>query len=85
MKNMKYNEDVTWLIIVYGGSTGFVAVQVMIINVATRVQNMSCMNGRNVMDRVLAVCVNGTVSKIIIDIAKARAPPSLLGIDRRIP
>lgn len=37
------------------------------------------------MGRRLAVCVNGIVNKIIIDITKANAPPSLLGMDRRIP
>lgn len=70
---------------VNGGSTGFVAVHVITRNVAANVQNISCMNGRNIIDRSLDVCVNGIVSRIMIDIARANAPPNLLGMDRRIP
>jgi len=43
------------------------------------------MSGRNVIDRSLDVWINGTVNRIIIDIARANAPPSLFGIDRRMP
>jgi len=70
---------------VNGGSTGFVAVQVITRNVAANVQNISCMNGRNIIDRSFDVWVNGVVSRIIIDIVRASAPPSLFGMDRKIP
>lgn len=85
MKNMKYISAAAWLIVVNGGSTGFVAVHVITRNVAVNVQNRSCMSGRNVIDRSLDVWVNGVVRRIIMDIVKASAPPSLLGTDRRTP
>lgn len=84
-KNVKYSVEVTWLIMMNGGSTGFVAAHVMVINVDTSVQNISCDRGRKVIGRRRAVCVNGIVNRIIIDITNANAPPSLLGMDRRIP
>lgn len=31
------------------------------------------------------MCVNGVVNRIRMDITRANAPPSLFGIDRRIP
>lgn len=68
-----------------GGSTGFVAVHVITRKVAANIQNVICINGRNIIDRILDVWVNGTVMRIIIDIVRASAPPSLFGIDRRIP
>lgn len=77
--------DATWLIEMNGGSTGFVAAQVISTNVDVNVQNISCMSGRNVIDRSLDVWINGTENRIIIDIARANAPPSLFGIDRRMP
>jgi len=77
--------DATWLIEMNGGSTGFVAAQVISTNVDVNVQNISCMSGRNVIDRSLDVWINGTVNRIIIDIARGNAPPSLFGIDRRMP
>lgn len=77
--------DATWLIAMNGGSTGFVAAQVISTNVDVNVQNISCISGRNVIDRSLDVWINGTVNRIIIDNARANAPPSLFGIDRRMP
>lgn len=85
MKKVKYNAAVAWLMIIYGGSTGFVAAHVMVMNVEISVQNISCENGRKVIGRRWAVCVNGMVNKIMIDITNANAPPSLFGMDRRIP
>lgn len=40
---------------VNGGSTGLVAVHVIVINVVTKVQNISCMIGRKVIGRTLEV------------------------------
>lgn len=85
IKKVKYSVAVAWLIMMYGGSTGFVAAHVMVMNVEIRVQNISCESGRKVIGRRWAVCVSGAVSRIIIDITRARAPPSLFGIDRRMP
>lgn len=31
------------------------------------------------------MCVNGMVNRIMIDVTRANAPPSLLGMDRRMP
>lgn len=85
MKNMKYIMAVAWPIVVNGGSTGLVAAHVIVIKVATKVQNISCIKGRNVIDRIYEVCVNGIVSRMATDITRATVPPSLFGIDRRIP
>lgn len=70
---------------VNGVSTGLVAAHVIMMKVATRVQNVSWARGRKVIDRTWEVWVNGNVSKIMIDIIRAIVPPSLLGIDRRMP
>lgn len=50
-KNVKYSVEVTWLMMMNGGSTGFVAAHVMVANVATNVQNISCDSGRKVIGR----------------------------------
>lgn len=85
MKNVKYVIEASWPISVNGGSTGLVAAQVMMMNVVVKVQNISCIKGRNVMDRIWEVWVNGVVKRMAMDMTKARAPPSLFGIDRRMP
>lgn len=85
MKNEKYRIEVVWPIVVNGGSTGLVAAHVIVMNVATRVQNMSCISGRNVIARMCDVWVNGIVSRMATDNNRATVPPSLFGIDRRIP
>ena len=51
---------------------------------ATRIQNMHWLIGRNIMLRCLDVWRKGTSAKIRIERTRARTPPSLLGIDRRI-
>lgn len=61
------------------------AAHVMVMNVETSVQNISCESGRKVMGRKWAVCVSGMINRIMIDITRANAPPNLFGIDRRIP
>lgn len=85
MKKVKYSVAVVWLMMMYGGSTGFVAAHEMVMNVEINVQNISCDRGRKVIGRKWAVCVNGVVNRIMIDITRARAPPSLFGMDRRMP
>lgn len=51
MKKVKYSVAVTWLMMMYGGSTGFVAAHVIVMNVDTSVQNISCDSGRKVIGR----------------------------------
>lgn len=51
---------------------------------ATRVQNKHWLIGRNIMLRCLDVWRRGTIARIKIERTRARTPPSLLGIDRKI-
>lgn len=55
------------------------------MNVVAKVQNVSCMRGRNIIERVWEVWVKGVVKRMMMDRTRARAPPSLFGIERRIP
>lgn len=45
---------------------------------------MSCASGRNALVRWGELWRLGTTSRIMMDSAKARTPPSLLGMARRI-
>lgn len=49
-----------------------------------RVQKRVCDRGRNVLPRCFEVCSMGTTIRIKIDMSRAKTPPSLLGIDRRM-
>lgn len=51
---------------------------------AINVQNRNWVTGRNVRLRCFEVWISGTTSRTRIDARRARTPPSLLGIDRRI-
>ena len=51
---------------------------------ATRIQNMHWLIGRNIRLRCLDVWRKGTSTRIRIERTRARTPPILLGIDRRI-
>lgn len=51
---------------------------------ATRIQYIVCVIGRKARVRCLDVCRNGIKARIRIDRIRARTPPSLLGIDRRM-
>lgn len=51
---------------------------------ATRVQKNSLASGRNIKVRWLDVWKRGIRKRIIIENSRARTPPSLLGIDRRM-
>lgn len=51
---------------------------------AIRIQNRYWLSGRKIMLCCLAVCSRGIIAKIRIEKNKARTPPSLLGIDRKI-
>lgn len=67
-----------------GCSTGIPPIQVKMSTSATRVQNNSCVRGRNVRLRCLDVWRKGTIIRTRIEDSSARTPPSLLGIERRI-
>lgn len=71
--------------VINGGSTGLEAVHVIVTKVAINVQNRICDSGRNIIDRVCEVWVKGAVVKIRTDKSNASVPPSLFGIDRRMP
>lgn len=47
-------------------------------------QNRLCEIGRNALPRCLDRCRIGTIIRIRIENSRARTPPSLLGIERRI-
>lgn len=74
----------TWPIIMKGGSTGCIPIQVKIRTDVTKIQNVSLVKGMNARDDIFNFWVKGKINKIIIDMIKAITPPNLLGIDRRI-
>lgn len=67
-----------------GCSAGWLPTHVRINRLVTKIQNRICDRGRKVIDRCLDVWSRGMRNKIRTEAARARTPPSLLGIDRRI-
>lgn len=67
-----------------GCSTGIPPIQVRMATSATKSQNKNCVSGRKVSPRCLEVCKMGTTIKTRIEKRRARTPPSLLGIERRM-
>lgn len=67
-----------------GCSTGMPPIQVRMATSATRAQNRNCVIGRNVRPRCLDVWRIGTTIKTRIENRRAKTPPSLLGIERRM-
>lgn len=59
-------------------------IQVRIITSAIKVQNKNCDSGRNVRLRCFDVWRKGITIRTKIEARRARTPPSLLGMDRRI-
>lgn len=51
---------------------------------ATRLQKKIFVIGRNIRLRSFEVCTIGRINRTRIDSKRARTPPNLLGIDRRI-
>ena len=51
---------------------------------AIRVQNKVWVIGRNIVPRCFDVCINGTTKSTRIEARRARTPPSLFGIERRM-
>lgn len=76
--------DATCPMMIKGCSTGMPPIQVSTSMSATRVQNKNCVRGRNVSPRCLEVCRVGTRNNTRIEANKARTPPSLFGIDRKM-
>lgn len=67
-----------------GCSTGWLPIHVRISRLATSTQNRICDSGRKVIERCLEVCRSGIRNRTRMEAARARTPPSLFGIDRRI-
>lgn len=83
-KRKKYRKDATWPIIIKGCSTGIPPIQVRMATSAIRVQKRNWERGRNVTPRCFEVWRIGTTISTKIDANKAKTPPSLLGIERRM-
>lgn len=80
----KYRIDASWPIIINGYSTGCPPIQVNVNRSATKIQNMHWLSGRNIMLRCLDRWSSGKSIRIRIENTKAKTPPILLGMDRRI-
>lgn len=76
--------EATCPMITNGCSTGIPPIQVRMATSATRVQNKNCVIGRNVRPRCLDVWRIGTTIKTRIEKRRAKTPPSLFGIERRM-
>lgn len=67
-----------------GCSTGWLPTHVRIRRFDARLQNASWERGRKVIVRCLDLCRKGIRNRMRTEAARARTPPSLLGIDRRM-
>lgn len=67
-----------------GCSTGCPPIHVSVSRSATRIQKRVWLIGRNIMLRCFDVWRRGMIARIAIDRMRARTPPSLFGIERRI-
>lgn len=76
--------DASCPMIIYGCSTGCPPIHVSVSRSAAKIQKRHWLNGRNIMLRCLDTCNRGIRMRIRIESTRARTPPSLLGIDRRI-
>lgn len=83
-KIQKYSADATCPMIINGCSTGMPPIHVRIMTSAIRAQNRNCAVGRKVRARCLDVWRMGTSIRMRIEASRARTPPSLFGIERRI-
>lgn len=70
--------------VIKGYSTGWPPIHVRVRRSATRSQNRHWLRGRNIIPRCLEVWRIGMIARIRMESTRARTPPSLLGIDRRI-
>lgn len=76
--------EASWPMMMNGCSTGWLPTQVRMSRLATRVQNRICDRGRNVIVRCLDLWRSGLKNRTSTEAARARTPPSLLGIERRM-
>lgn len=67
-----------------GYSTGWPPIHVRINRSATRIQYIVCVIGRKVSPRCFEVWRCGIMARIRIERIRARTPPSLLGMERRM-
>lgn len=81
---VKYRIEASWPIAMKGCSTGCPPIHVSVSKSATKSQKRNWLMGRNIIPRCFDVWSSGIIARIKIDRSKARTPPSLLGIDRRI-
>lgn len=81
---LKYRRDAIWPIITKGCSTGIPPIHVRIKTSATRSQKRNCVKGRKVLARCLEVWRIGTSIRTRIENRRAKTPPSLFGIERRM-
>lgn len=80
----KYRTEAIWPIMMKGCSTGIPPIQVRIITSATRAQNINWAMGRKVRPCCLDVWSRGTTIRTRIENSRAKTPPNLLGIERRM-
>jgi len=77
-------KDAICPIMMKGCSTGIPPIQVRMNTSATRAQNSIWVKGRKVRPRCLDVWSSGTTISTRIENRRARTPPSLSGMDRRM-
>ena len=80
----KYKIDASCPIMMYGCSTGCPPIHVSVSKSATDIQNKSWLKGWNIMLRCLYVWSIGMNARVTTESNRAKTPPSLLRIDRRI-
>ena len=80
----KYRMEAIWPMIIKGCSTGCPPIHVSVIRSAVRSQNEHWLSGRNIIPRCLDVWSIGISARIRMENTRARTPPSLFGMDRRI-
>ena len=83
-KKRKYKMEAICPIMMNGCSTGIPPIQVRMATSATRAQNRNWERGRKVRPCCLEVCNRGTTINTRMENSRARTPPSLFGIDRRM-
>lgn len=67
-----------------GCSTGWLPTHVRMSRLATKIQNRIWDKGRKVIDRCFELCSRGSRNRTSTEAARARTPPSLFGMDRRM-
>lgn len=76
--------EAIWPTRINGCSTGCPPIHVRMIALATSVQKRNWVIGRKVLLRCFEVWRSGTSMRMKIESRRAKTPPSLLGIERRM-